>query len=154
MKAFKIIMAGLATLLFFTTMSMAGDYGWMHDLNSRADADPSGFRARLEARFRVGDANITAVLGNVHRPADAYMLLRLGEISHWPMEHVLETYQAEKGRGWGVLAKRLGIKPGSGEFHALKNGQDLYDHGGKSHHQDKSKGGGKNKAKGKGKHKK
>jgi hypothetical protein len=154
MKAFKIIMAGLAALLLFTTISMAGDFGWMHDLNGRADADPSGFRARLEARFRVGDANIKAVLSNVHRPAEAYLLLRLGEISHRPMEHVLETYRSEKGRGWGVLAKRLGIKPGSAEFHNLKNGQDLYGHGGKSHHQEKSNGGGKDKAKGKGKHRK
>jgi hypothetical protein len=42
---------------------------------------------------------------------------------------------------WGVLAKSLGIKPGSKEFHALKRGQDLYDSSGTS------------KGKGKGKHK-
>ena len=31
------------------------------------------------------------------------------------------------GKGWGNLAKTLGIKPGSREFHALKRGHDLYD---------------------------
>jgi hypothetical protein len=149
MKAFNIILAGLATLLFFSTNGIAGDFGWMHDLNMRAEADPSAFRARLEARFHVGDMDIEAVLGNVHEPADAYMLLRLGEMSHRPMEHVLETYRSGKGRGWGVLAKSLGIKPGSAAFHDLKNGQDLYDHGGTSHSKAKSKGGSKHKAKGK-----
>lgn len=154
MKALKIILAGLATLIFFSTISIAGDFAWMHDLNRKAEADPSAFRARLEARFHVGDLNIKAVLGNVHEPADAYMLLRLGEMSHRPMEHVLETYRSGKGRGWGVLAKSLGIKPGSAAFHDLKNGQDLYDHGGPSHSKAKSKGGSNHKAKGKGKHKK
>jgi hypothetical protein len=32
------------------------------------------------------------------------------------------TYQASKGKGWGVIAKELGIKPGSPAFHALKEG--------------------------------
>ena len=51
----------------------AGDFDWTKDLNIRAEADPSGFRARLAARFKIGDAQINAVLSNVERPADAYM---------------------------------------------------------------------------------
>jgi flagellar hook-length control protein FliK len=31
------------------------------------------------------------------------------------------------GKGWGVMARRLGIKPGSPEFHALKGGQSSGD---------------------------
>jgi hypothetical protein len=48
---------------------------------------------------------------------------------------VLEIYERDHGQGWGVIAKRLGIKPGSAEFHALKG--DM----GKSHA--KRQGGGK-----------
>ena len=29
-------------------------------------------------------------------------------------------YEQDRGQGWGVIAKRMGIKPGSAEFHALK----------------------------------
>ena len=36
------------------------------------------------------------------------------------------TYGAKKGQGWGAIAKDLGIKPGSAEFHALKNGDFGY----------------------------
>ena len=123
----------------------AGDFGWMKDFNIRAEADPMDFRARLEARFKIGDLEIDAVLGHVENPADSYMLFRLGEIAHQPIERVIRHYDAQKGKGWGVLAKSLGIKPGSQEFHELKQHQDLYDDhgGGKSKGQDKGKGKGK-----------
>ena len=123
--------------------SASGEFGWMRDFNIRAEANPMDFRARLEARFRIGDTEIKAVLRHVENPADGYMLFRLGEIAGQPIERVVEHYEADKGRGWGVLAKNLGIKPGSREFHALKEHQDLYgDNGG-----DKSKGRGKGKGK-------
>ena len=89
------------------------------------------------------------MLGNAEKPADAYMLLRLGEMSHQPIEHVVRTYNAGKGRGWGTLAKSLGIKPGSKDFHALKQSQDLYN--GKNDGDAKIKSKGKSTGKGKGK---
>jgi len=143
MKPLKILFVILLELLLVSSVAYAGDFDWIKDFNIKAEADPSGFRARLEARFQVGDIEIRTVLGNVEKPADAYMLLRLGEMSNQPTDHVIEKYKAEKGKGWGVLAKSLGIKPGSKDFHALKQGQDLY--------VDKDRGKGKVKGKGKGK---
>ena len=105
--------------------AVAGDFDWLKDLNIQAQADPSGFKARLAARFKVGDAQITTVLSNVDQPGDAYLMLRLGELSGKPPDRVMETYRTEKGQGWGAVAKSLGIKPGSPEFHALKRGHDL-----------------------------
>ncbi|MBZ0158490.1 MAG: hypothetical protein K8I29_20015 [Alphaproteobacteria bacterium] len=88
----------------------------------------------------------------VDRPADAYLCLRLAELADRPVELVIREYKANKGRGWGVIAKRLGIKPGSREFHALKENtldRGLDDHGkGKSKKKDDD--GGKGKGKGKG----
>jgi hypothetical protein len=69
------------------------------------------------------------------------MILRLGEMSNRPSEYVIEKYKSGKGKGWGALAKSLGIKPGSIEFHALKRGQDFYDDN------DRGKGKAKNKGK-------
>jgi len=144
-------MVFLLLLVFFaaSTAALAGDFAWMDGFNIQAQSDPSGFRTRLETRFHIGDMQVNAVLGNVTDPADAYMVLRLGEMCGRSPEYVLEKYRAGKGRGWGALAKSLGIKPGSPEFHALKRGDDLY--GGKkamkaSHH---GKGNGKGKGKGK-----
>ena len=142
MKRFR---AGLAVsvmlLVFVSAASAAGDFAWAPDFNVQAQADPSGFRARLATRFQVGDAQISAVLGNVANPADAYIVFRLGEMSGYPTDRVLREYRSGKGKGWGVIAKNLGIKPGSKEFHELKRSQDLYN------------GDGKGKGKGKGKKK-
>ena len=113
-------------MLLVASASAADDFGWVKNFNQRVQADPAGFRATLAARFHIGDAQITAVLGNVASPADAYIVLRLGEISRHPTDYVLREYRTSHGRGWGVIAKSLGIKPGSAEFQALKKGQDLY----------------------------
>jgi len=97
----------------------------MRDFNIKAQADPSGFNASLAARFKIGDVQITTVLSPIEKPADAYRVLRLGEMSRQPTDRVTEQYPSTKGQGWGNLAKSLGIKPGSKEFHALKRGHDL-----------------------------
>jgi len=138
-------------LVLSAVVAAAGDFDWMRDLNTRAEADLSGFRARLAARFNIGDAQVKVVLSNVERPADAYMILRFGEMSARPIDYVMERYRADKGKGWGVLAKSLGIKPGSKEFHALKRGHDIYDYNGKDRDKGKDKGKCKNKSKSKGK---
>ena len=139
MKAVKMLFVILLELLLVSSVASAADFDWIKDFNIKAEADPSGFRARLEARFQVGDIEIRTVLGNTKNPADAYILLRLGEMSNRTIVHVIEKYKAKKGKGWGVLAKSLGIKPGSKDFHALKQCQDLY--------VDKDRGKGKGKGK-------
>ena len=147
MKSLKTVVVLLMMTLLVSSAALAGDFDWIRDLNIRAQADPSGFRARLGARFKIGDAEISAVLGNVQEPGDAYMVLRLAEMSRHPTDDVVAQYRSGMGKGWGAVAKNLGIKPGSREFHALKNGDDLQD--------DANKGKGKNgKGKGKGRGKK
>jgi hypothetical protein len=142
MKTAKLLIAVSLFILIFSSVAAARDFDWMPDFNVQAQADPSGFRARLETRFNIGGAQVNAVISNVGSPADAYMVLRLGEMSHQPTDYVIRNYKSNKGRGWGVIAKSLGIKPGSPEFHALKRGSDLYDGGpgkGKGHGKGKGK---------------
>lgn len=138
MKVLKMLFAVSMTLLFVSSAAVAGDFDWIRNFNIKAETDPSGFRARLATRFKIGDAQIKIVLNNVENPSDAYMVLRLGEMSKQPTENVIEKYKS--GKGWGALAKSLGIKPGSKEFHALKRGHDLYDEKPKAKSKDKGKG--------------
>ena len=149
MKPHKALFMVLAMFLLASSASVvrADDFDWIGYLNLRAETDLSSFRTRLSARFKIGDAQVEAVLSNVERPADAYMILRLGELSHKSPDYVIERYRSEKSRGWGTLAKSLGIKPGSQEFHALKRGDDLY--AGKDQGKTTGKGNGKSKGKGK-----
>ena len=146
MKLTRTLLLIPILLLALSSAVLAADFDWVKDFNIRAEADPSGFRAQLAARFKIGDAEIGAVLSVCDKPADAYIVLRLGEMSKRPTPYVLEKYKTDKGKGWGVLAKSLGIKPGSKEFHELKRSQDLYDDVGKG--KGKGKGGGKGKGAG------
>lgn len=140
MRSTTIFVLALAISLALSSVALAADFDWVKDFNIRAEADPTGFRAQLATRFKIGDTEIAGVLSVCNKPADAYIALRLGEMSRKPTAYVLEQYKVNKGKGWGVLAKSLGIKPGSKEFHALKQGHDLYDEPGKSKGKGKGKG--------------
>ena len=51
MKAFKMMFTGLMVFLLVSSAALAGDFDWLQNLNIRAEADPSGFRAQLDTRF-------------------------------------------------------------------------------------------------------
>jgi hypothetical protein len=123
----KLILLFLMSVLpvGFSTAAVAGDFAWLNQLSVEAKADPAGFAARLSTRFHIGNAEVTAVIDQLGNQADAYMVMRLAEMSHHTVSYVSERYQARRHQGWGAFAKSLGIKPGSPEFHALKAGHDL-----------------------------
>ncbi len=146
------IMLAVTVLLMLCSPAVAGGGldGFLDSLNIQAQADLPGFSARISAQFGVPLPHVRAVLGSVAVPADAFMVFELGRIANRPPDSVLSIYQANRGRGWGVIAKSLGIKPGSAQFHALKRG-DFVLAGGPNG----GPGEGKNKGKSKGKgHKK
>jgi len=53
-------------------------------------------------------------------PGDIYYACALARALHRPCVEIVDVYERDHGRGWGNIAKSLGIKPGSAEFHALK----------------------------------
>ncbi len=53
-------------------------------------------------------------------PGDVYYACALAYQLRVPCLTTLRDYDKNNGQGWGVIAKRLGIKPGSAEFQALK----------------------------------
>ena len=103
----------------------AGDFNWMSALDSRYEANPTHLRTNLNERFSVGDSIISNVVKSVAKPSDAYMVLKLAEMSGLTSDAVLKKYQSSKDKGWGAMAQSLGIKPGSAEFKALKSGHDM-----------------------------
>ncbi len=143
----KIVKAFLLAIFFisFNTVTHASDFKWMEKLNVQASADSSGFKVKLGSRFNIDDAQVNNVLNQVNNHAHTYMVFRLGEMTQRPVKDVVSVYHEHKQKGWGFMAKNLGIKPGSRQFYALKGGHDLD----KAHAQKKDKG--KNKAKGKSK---
>ncbi len=141
-KVFSLFTAAVFTCLMILPAQAASDLDvFISNLNVQAQADLGAFKVRLSTQFGVPAARVDAVMASVRTPGDAYMCFRVGEVASRPVEVVTKEYQANKGKGWGVIAKNLGIKPGSKEFHELKKGNFNGD----------DSGPGKGKGKGKGK---
>jgi len=147
----RFVIALLVVGLFCAPASAGGGLdAFIGDLNVQARVDLPGFSARIGAQFGVPVPEVRAVIGAVAAPADAFLVFQLGQWSHRSPAEVLPVYKANRGKGWGVIAKSLGIKPGSAEFHALKRG-DLVLHGGSGNGRGGGPGTGQGKGNGKGK---
>ncbi|HEX4853364.1 hypothetical protein [Arenimonas sp.] len=53
-------------------------------------------------------------------PGDIYYACALAYQLGRPCLEILNIYERDHGQGWGAIAQRLGIKPGSPAFHSLK----------------------------------
>lgn len=64
-------------------------------------------------------------------PGDVYYACAIARSLGVPCIDVVRDYDRHPGQGWGAVAQRMGIKPGSPAFHALKRGAvQTYDHWG------------------------
>ena len=69
-----------------------------------------------------------------YAPADVYMIGEMAQLSGRSFNDVAKLFDANRntlagqgeGRGWGAVARQLGIKPGSAQFHQLKNGTTVF----------------------------
>ena len=130
----------VSVLLFPGTATASGLSGFLDELEIHASKDMGSFKADLSLTFDVSDGTVNGLFEVMSKPSDVYMCLRLGEVAKQPIDRVVEDYRKNKGQGWGVIAKNMGIKPGSEEFHALKAGRlSSYSGGGSSGKQNKGK---------------
>ena len=80
MKIFKILLISTLTLFIVSSTAAAKDFGWTRNFNKEAKSDPVVFRSRLAARFDLRDIQVIALRNIFASPADAYIMLRLGEM--------------------------------------------------------------------------
>lgn len=151
MKFFRFIVLVLATaFICISTPAFSQEFKWVSGFNEQANFDIDEFKRILAERFRQKLGEINPIFKEMKTPSDTYMAYKLSEMSKRPVSDVVKVYGNGKSKGWGALAKRLGIKPGSKEFHELKRQDDLY-HGRYNHSDDDSDYDARKKGKGKGK---
>jgi hypothetical protein len=120
----------LCILLFCATSALAGGLDtFLDNVNGQASVDRHGAIARVGSHFGVPFSDVEVIMGTTGSLADAFMVFQLGRMTGLSRDRILGAYHADRGKGWGVVAKSLGIKPGSAEFHALKNGDFGYSAG-------------------------
>ena len=142
MKKIVIALSLCILITGFATFAHAELDSFLARLDDQAAENLPRYNARLSNQFGIPLARVQVIVRTVGSPADAFMCLQLGRMTGRPFETVYPSYKNNKGKGWGVIAKELGIKPGSPEFHALKNGDFEFtgEPGGKGHGQGKGKG--------------
>lgn len=91
----------------------------LKDINTEAKKDINTFKDNINKKFSLAKNKIDDLL-KIMEPGDVYMAAQTAEATNKPVEEVAKAYEANKGKGWGEVAKSMGIKPGSKEFHALK----------------------------------
>ncbi len=135
----------LGTTLSYSQISFkTGDSGLDAELNvanKEAEADLPLFKKNLSAEFSISLPKIEGLL-EFMLPGEILIAVKISTVANQPIDTVIESYKKNKGKGWGVIAKEMGIKPGSAEFHALK---------GKKKKANPGNGNGGSKGKGKGK---
>ena len=90
-------------------------------INTNAKEDFVAFKAELKLSYNVDEKKIDYLQVTIKmEPAEIYLTLELSKLSEKSIDDVVEIYNAHKEKGWGFIAKQLGIKPGSPEFHSLK----------------------------------
>ena len=92
--------------------------GYVNDFGRR---DRSYFVDDLVESFGAPRYLVNELLDRRHwQPGDVYYACSLAYAAHRPCGDIARDYEQNRGQGWGVMAQRLGIKPGSPEFHAMK----------------------------------
>lgn len=90
-------------------------------INDRAKADPDVFFRQLSQQHNIPEEEIRqAKERHSLSYGDTYMATALSRLSKRPVGAVAEEYKRGQGKGWGVTALNMGIKPGSPEFHQMK----------------------------------
>ena len=121
-------------LIAVSSTAIAKDFGWTGAFNIQAKTDPSGFKAKMADRFDLTDFQTIALRNFFASPADAYIMLRFGEIkgvlkklTKDEGKAAIKTYRENRSKGWHALAEIFGVDTKCKEFLALARGQDLYD---------------------------
>jgi len=122
MKNMRCCLFLMVVLLAAPVCARADLDGFLSGLNNQAHNDMHDYNVRLSVQFGMPLPQVQSLVRSMATPGDAFMCLQLGQMTRLPPDRVLQTYKANRGKGWGVVAKELGIKPGSAEFHALKRG--------------------------------
>jgi hypothetical protein len=93
--------------------------GVLRDIDKNAKNNLDFFAKDVVTKFSIAKSSIDKVI-KIMPPGDIFMAAQISFLLGKPFEVVVNTYNVHKDKGWGVIAKEMGIKPGSPEFHNMK----------------------------------
>jgi hypothetical protein len=105
------------------TVFLTGDTTLDNALQDAEDlslADPAGFLLSISLQYKVPLKDLQALKDQGLKPGEILLAVNLLQATQKTLAQVSASWKANKGKGWGVIAKDLGVKPGSDAFQTLK----------------------------------
>lgn len=133
MKNFVSILILFIALPVFAQNFRTGDASLeaqLRTINTDARKNLRVFKTQISAEFSIPVPKLDKMLG-IMQPAEVVLSLRIARIRGITVDRVIQSYKVNKNKGWGVIAKEMGIKPGSSQFHAMKSNGKKPNGGGK-----------------------
>ena len=127
----------MAALLLATGTALAQSFafGWnprsgdtwvdvrLADINQYGQRYPGPFIDEITRYHGAPRALVSELLTERHwAPGDIYFACALAQVAGQPCRVVVDAWERDHAQGWGAIAKRMGIAPGSEQFHRLKRG--------------------------------
>jgi len=92
----------------------------LSNLNVEAGVHVDAFVSELSISYTIPKVQIEDLVYTMRMPfGDVFVSVWLAASMKKPISAVAKEYDVNKDKGWGVMAKNLGIKPGSDAFHSL-----------------------------------
>lgn len=125
----KNVLLAIFSLLIISAAAQkpisTGDAHLDSDLNAITDAallDYENFQSNMITSYDIMEGDIYEMKNTLDlSPGEIYLTLEVSSLSGTSVEDILKIYEENKEKGWGFIIKKAGIKPGSDEFHELKN---------------------------------
>ena len=97
---------------------------WLDDINRYGGRYQQPFVDEMVRYYGAPRDLVTSLLlERDWEPGDVYYACAIAQVVGRPCRYVVDEWERDgRGEGWGALAQRMGIKPGSAEFHQLKRG--------------------------------
>ena len=123
MKKLLIVIAMFAAGLANAQNYATGDQelnATLVSVNTEANMNLPDFKSKLATTYNTTLPKVELCFKAGMTAGDAYIAFEISLLAKKPIETVITTFKKNKGKGWGVIAKEMGIKPGSPAFHQLK----------------------------------
>lgn len=89
-------------------------------VNEAAEENPEALLVKLSVAFNVDLVLLQDLSAQGYAPGEIWLALEVSSSSEISLQDALVLTDGSEGHGWGVLAKTLGVAPGSDAFHSLK----------------------------------
>ena len=150
MKQILIVLFVVLSCSIYSQTYNSGDKeldAFLTKLNTEAKADLPQIKTNLASTYNTTLGKIDDLMKKGMAIADVFMSFEIASLTKKNVDDVVKSYETNKQKGWGAIAKEMGIKPGSEEFHTLKGNTKKASENSKANSENSYKGKGKGQGK-------